>query len=713
MYTEKPMLKRIGGFIAPVFALVAQVSVPPTPRRPVTDTYHSVKITDDYRWLEDFDNPEVKQWSATQNKVSRAFLDALPGRDAIVGQLRPIFQPPKARYGLIGERKGVFFAQKSDPQHQHPVIVTLTSLDDLTSEHVVLDPDALDPKHLTAVDFTRPSVDGRYLAVSLSQSGSESGDVHIYEVASGNALPDVIPQVNYATAGGDAAWNAESTGFYYTRYPRDGERPAADMHFYQQVYFHKLGDKPENDRYSIGKEFPRIAEIALTSSQAGRYIAASVAIGDGGDHEDWILTPGHPWRQLARVSDNIKDLAFGYHDDLFLISKNGARRGKVLHLGVNDALAQAKVVVPESQTVIESVSTCHSGLFVNSVSGGPSEVRFFPAGGQSPVPIALPAVSTGGCGCFGESTPVCYVGTYLDPGGFYHYKVRKQELTPTALRIQAPVPLDDFEVVRDFALSKDGTKVPLNIIGRKGLVLDGSHPTLLGGYGGYGVNQNPSYPGPLVVLLEHGFVLAEANLRGGGEYGEDWHEQGKLTKKQNVFDDFYACARYLIDHRYSQPSKLGILGGSNGGLLMGAAFTQHPELYRAVVSMVGIYDMLRVELSPNGAFNITEFGTVKEADQFRALYAYSPYHHVKDETQYPAILMTTGDNDGRVDPMQSRKMTARLQATETRQPTLLRTSSAAGHGFGSSVDEEVDLWTDIDAFLLHELGAEPVRTKSE
>jgi prolyl oligopeptidase len=709
MYTEKPMLKATGGIIAAVSVLAAQVSAPPTPRRPVADTYHSVKIADDYRWLEDFDNPEVKQWSAAQNKVSRGFLDALPGRDAIAGRLRLILQPSKATYDLIGERNGVFFAQKSDPQHQHPVIVTLTSLDDVSSEHVVLDPDALDPKHLTAIDFARPSVDGRYLAVSLSQNGSESGDLHVYEVASGKALPDVVPQVNDATAGGDAAWNADGTGFYYTRYPRDGERPAADMHFYQQVYFHKLGDQLEKDAYSIGKEFPRIAEIALQSSRDGRYITASVAIGDGGDYDHWILTPGHPWRQFARVSDNVKRLAFGYHNDIFVLSRNGARRGKVLHLGVNETLTQAKVAVPESQAVIESLSACHSGLFVNSLAGGPSEVRFFPGGGQSPVPIALAAVSSGGCDCPGESAPVCYVGSYRDPGGFYHYDLRGQKLTPTALRISAPVPLDDFEVVRDFAVSKDGTKVPLNIIRRKGLVLDGSHPTLLGGYGGYGVNQSPYYPGPRVVLLEHGFVLAEANLRGGGEFGEDWHEQGKLTRKQNVFDDFYACARYLIDHGYSEPSRLGILGGSNGGLLMGAAFTQHPELYHAVVSMVGIYDMLRVELSPNGAFNITEFGTVKEADQFRALYAYSPYHHVKDETQYPAILMTTGDNDGRVDPMQSRKMAARLQATQTRRPVLLRTSSAAGHGIGSSVEEEVNLWTDIDAFLLHELAAEPVR----
>ncbi len=709
MYTEKPMLKATGGFIATLSVLLAQVAAPPTPKRPVADTYHSIRVTDDYRWLEDFDNPEVKQWSAEQNKTSRAFLDVLAGRDTIARQLRLIFQPPKATYELIAERKGILFAEKSDLQHQHPVIVTLASLDDLASERVVLDPDAIDPKHLTAIDFARPSVDGRYLAVSLSQAGSESGDLHVYEIASGKTLADLVPQVNYATAGGDAAWNADGTGFYYTRYPRNGERPAADMHFYQQVYFHKLGDKSENDGYALGKEFPKIAEIALHSSQDGRYIAASVAVGDGGDHEHWILTPGHPWREFARVSDNIKTLAFGYHDDIFLLSKNGARRGKVLYLGVNETLAQAKVVVPESQTVIESVSACRSGLFVNSVAGGPSEVRFFPGAGQSPVPIALPAISSGGCDCPGAGAPVCYVGSYLDPGGYYHYDVRAAKLTPTALRIPAPVPLNDFEVVRDFALSKDGTKVPLNIIRRKGLVLDGSHATLLSGYGGYGVNQSPFYPGPLVVLLQHGVVLAEANLRGGGEYGEDWHEQGKLTKKQNVFDDFYACARYLIDRRYSNPSKLGILGGSNGGLLMGAAFTQHPELYRAVVSMVGIYDMLRVELSPNGAFNVTEFGTVKEADQFRALYAYSPYHHVKDETQYPAILMTTGDNDARVDPMQSRKMAARLQATATRQPVLLRTSSAAGHGIGSSIDEEVDLWTDVDAFLLHELSAEPVR----
>jgi prolyl oligopeptidase len=510
--------------------------------------------------------------------------------------------------------------------------------------------------------------------------------------------------VNYATAGGGLVWNTDSSGFYYTRYPRDGERAAADMHFYQQVYFHKLGDKPENDTYEIGKDFPRIAEIAFAASRDGRYIGVSVAFGDGGDHEYWMLAPGRPWRLLASAADDVKQIAFGYKKDIYLVSKHGARRGKVLHMDVAETVDQATAIVPESGAVIQSVAPTRDGPLVNELAGGPSEVCFLPGDG-APVKVHVPPISSVDCGNLDGAGPICYVGSYLDTGGYFRFDPKSRKLTPTALRIPPPIPLDGFEVVRRFAVSKDGTKVPLTIIHRKGLALDGSHPVLLTGYGGYDVSLPPAYPAPFVPLLERGVVIAEANLRGGGEYGEDWHAQGKLTKKQNVFDDFAACAKYLVAHKYTEPSKLAIIGGSNGGLLMGAAFTQHPEMYHAVVSMVGIYDMLRVELSPNGAFNVTEFGTVKEAGQFKALYAYSPYHHVKDGTQYPAILLTTGDNDARVDPMQSRKMAARLEASGTKQPVLLRTSSTAGHGIGSSIDDNVALWTDIDAFLLKELGA--------
>lgn len=692
---------RISTFLA-LTALYAQTSPPPTPKKPVTDTYGKVTVTDDYRWLENFDDPAVKQWADAQNAAARAALDALPDRDAISRELRQIFQPARARYFPIVERGKDIFALRSDRQHQHQVVVTLTSLDDLASERTVLDPDVIDPKHLTEIDFAAPSVDGRYLAVSLSTGGSESGDLYVYETATGKRLPEIIPRVNYATAGGGVAWNTDNTGFYYTRYPRDGERPPADMHFYQQVYFHKLGDKPENDSYEIGKEFPRIAEIAFATSNDSRYIGVSVAYGDGGDHEYWLLAPGRPWRKLASAADEVKQIAFGYHKDIYLLSRHGARRGKVLHMDVAETIDQANVIAAESAAVIQSIAPTADGPLVNELAVGPSEVYYLPGDG-TPAKVRVPPVSTVDCGNLDGAGPICYVGSYLDPGGYFHFDARTRKLTPTALREPPPVPLDGFVVVRRFAISKDGVKIPLNIVHRKGLALDGSNPTLVTGYGGYDISLTPSYPGPLVPLLLRGVVLAEANLR-GGEFGEDWHTQGMLTKKQNVFDDFTACAKYLIHRKYTQPEKLAIIGGSNGGLLMGAAFTQHPELYRAVVSMVGIYDMLRVELSPNGAFNVTEFGSVKEADQFKALDAYSPYHHVKDGTQYPAILLTTGDNDARVDPMNSRKMAARLQASGTKQPVLLRTSSTAGHGIGSSTDENVALWTDIDTFLLHELA---------
>jgi prolyl oligopeptidase len=676
-----------------------------TAKKPVTDTYDKVKVTDDYRWLENFDDPAVKEWANAQNAAARTLLDALPDRDALSRELRQVFQPAQARYVPIQQRGGTIFAMKSDPRHQHQIVVTLGSLDDLASERTVLDPDAIDPKHLTEIDFAVPSVDGRYLAASLSTGGSESGDVHVYETATGQPLADVIPSVNYATAGGGLTWNADSSGFYYTRYPRDGERAPADMHFYQEVYFHKLGDKSENDTYEIGKDFPRIAEISFAASSDGRYVGVSVAYGDGGDHEYWLLAPGRPWRTLASVADEVKQIAFGYKKDVYLVSKHGAPRGKLLHMDVAETVDQANVLVPESAVAIESVAPTKDGPLVNELAGGPSEVQFLPGDGN-PAKVHVPPVSSVDCYNLDGAGPICYVGSYLEPGGYFRFDPKSRKLTPTALTTPPPIPLDGFVVTRRFAVSKDGTKVPLNIIHRKRLALDGSHPTVLTGYGGYDVSLTPAYPAAFVPLLERGVVFAEANLRGGGEYGEDWHRQGKLTNKQNVFDDFAACARYLIARKYTQPSKFAIVGGSNGGLLMGAAFTQHPEMFHAVVSMVGIYDMLRVELSPNGAFNVTEFGTVKEADQFKALYAYSPYHHVKDGSQYPAILMTTGDNDARVDPMQSRKMAARLQASGTKQPVLLRTSSTAGHGIGSSIDDNVAEWTDIDAFLLKELGGD-------
>jgi prolyl oligopeptidase len=346
-------------------------------------------------------------------------------------------------------------------------------------------------------------------------------------------------------------------------------------------------------------------------------------------------------------------------------------------------------------------------MLVSYIEGGPDDIRVFGLDGKPGVGLDLPPVAAfGDLTALPDGDVLFAVSTYLRPTYYARWHAANGKVGDTKLAVDSTVKFDDAEVVREFARSKDGTKVPVNIIRRKGTKLDGSNPTLLYGYGGYGVSQQPRFAGPAIRLwLDGGGVYAVANIRGGGEYGERWHDEGRLTKKQNVFDDFAAAGEYLIAAKYTDHAYLAMLGGSNGGLLMGAMITQHPQLAHAVVSAVGIYDMLRVELDPNGSFNTTEFGTVKDEAQFKALYAYSPYHHVHPGEKYPAVLMTTGANDGRVNPMQSRKFTAALQAASASGlPVYLRVSMKAGHGIGSSLDERVALQSDWLAFLFDQLG---------
>jgi prolyl oligopeptidase len=682
-------------------AAVLMAQAPVTEKKPVVDVYHGVKVTDDYRWLEDFDDPKVKAWARAENAYARKFLDALPERKAILDELFAYDDAQPARYVEIKIQGGIF-ALKRDPKKQHDVLVALPSLQ-AAGDRTIVDPDALDAKHATAIDFFVPSRDGKLVAVSLSKGGSERGDVHVFETATGKQLSDFVPGVNGGTAGGSVAWNADGSGFYYTRYPRGNERAPADMDFYQQIYFHKLGEKTEQDAYSAGKEFPRIAEIALRPSPDGKYIAATVANGDGGEFWHYLLGPDGQWRQIARLPDKVIGLEFGYHNDVYLLSRLNAPMGKVLRMKTGGTLAEAKEVVPASGVVIEGMQPVPAGLYVLDLAGGPSQARFFGTEGGLKAKLPVPAISSVSAFTASGDDALFRMESYVVGGAWYRYDSKTNQVRAAGLDGAVPTIAAEYEAVREFAVSKDGTKVPVNIIRKKGIHLDGSHPTLLYAYGGYGISMTPGFLATQRVLLERGFVYAVANLRGGGEFGEQWHEQGNLTRKQNVFDDFAASAMWLIERGYTTREKLSIMGGSNGGLLMGAALTQHPELYRAVVSFVGIYDMLRVELSPNGAFNVTEFGTVKEADQFKALYAYSPYHHVKQGTEYPAVLFLTGDNDPRVDPMNSRKMTAILQASGTKRPVLLRTTSEAGHGIGTARNERFAQFADAYAFLIQEL----------
>jgi prolyl oligopeptidase len=693
--------------------------VPATPKKPVMDAYHGVQVTDDYRWLENAGDPAVRQWTEAQNRHTRTFLEGFPAMAALRKRVKELMNATSPDYFSLKYEGRVLFALKSQPPKEQPCLITLKSADEPASEHVVLDPNKLSAKGTTAIDFYVPSHDGRLVAVSLSEGGSEEGSVHVYEVANGKELSDVILRVYAATAAGGLAWNGDGTGFYYTRYPRGNERPKEDLNFYQQVYFHKLGTPTSDDTYVIGKDFPRIAETTLQTTKDGRYLLASVANGDGGDFAHYLLTPAGQWTELAGFGDKISAATFGPDDALYLFSRKDAARGKILRLALAvPGLARAKVVVPESGAAIEGMVAAENygpnfvptatRLYVVDQVGGPSQIRVFDYEGRQLQMVPIPEISSVQQVRSGHGDELLFRNqSFLTPPAWYRFDPRTGKTTQTALCRTSPADFSDCEVVREFATSKDGTKVPLSIIRRKGTKLAGRNPTLLTGYGGYGISLTPQFSVDRRIWLEQGGVYAIANLRGGGEYGEEWHRAGNLSHKQNVFDDFTACAQHLINRRYTSPDRLAIEGASNGGLLMSAVLTQHPELFRAVVGHVGMHDMLRSEQHPNGVFNVTEFGTVKDPEQFKALNAYSPYQHVKDGTAYPAVFLLTGENDGRVDPANSKKMAARLQAaTASKLPVLLQVTFDVGHGIGSGLSKQMEQVADVYAFLFQLLGVD-------
>ena len=693
----------------------APLDYPATPKVPVVDTYFGTQVTDNYRWLESTDTPEVKTWIAAQNALTHSVLDAFPQRAALKQELLGMIGGDRVSRSHFVFAGGQVFGLKYQPPKNQAMIVTLDAHADPKSEHVVIDANQIDPSGKTAIDWYVPSLDGKLVAVSLSKNGSEDGTLYLYDTASGKALPDVVPRVQYPTGGGSVAWNADDTGFYYTRYPQGEERPKADANFYQQVYFHKLGTAAAQDSYVIGRDFPRIAEIALSTSEDGKYVLADVSNGDGGEHGLFLHGAGSAWTRIADYTDGFRKPKFGRDGRLYALGLKGSPRGKLVALKLDapaGGLNAAAVVVPESDGVIENVTATKSRLYVDYMEGGPSELRVFTLNGKPLGPLGAEPISSVSIGTRLAGDAILFGSESFDRAfAWYAYDPTSADAKPIKTQLSdAPVfavdgGLPGVDVVREFAVSKDGTKVPVTIMYKKGTELNGSNPTLLTGYGGYGVTVDPVFARRYVFWLRHGGVLAVVNLRGGGEYGEAWHLAGNLTKKQNVFDDFIAAAQLLQSRHYTSPDKLAILGGSNGGLLMGAVTVQQPELFHAVVSLVGIYDMLRVEDTPNGAFNVTEFGTVKDPAQFKALYAYSPLLHVKDGTAYPAILLTTGEHDGRVAPWMSYKMAARLQAANPDgQPVLLRVAADAGHGIGTSLASLIDQDADIFSFLFNQLN---------
>ncbi len=692
-------------------ALVALAACAPpvTPARPVTDTYFGVAVADPYRWLEG-ETEDVHTWTAGQNARAREVLDRRPRIDTLRAELRAILAAPATTYDHLAPAGGKLFALRKQSTHEQPELVVMADPAQAAAAKLVLDPAAAGGAQQT-IDWFRPSPDGTRVAVSLSARGSEAGVLHIIDLA-GNDREPPLPRVQFGTGGGDVAWTPDSAGLYYTRYPAAGEKPERERDAWVNVWFHELGTPAAADHYELGRDLPRIAEILLASDARGR-VLASVQNGDGGTFRHY-LRDAAGWRQLDDWGDAIVSVEFGdTTDDLWLVSRAQAPRGKILKLAASARSAAAAVlVVPErADTVVTEFSTRANVLAVSDrivvayQVGGPSELRAFTLAGAPATSPAISPVSAVGAPVRWQSGAVFTTESFIQPRAFRQLEPATGAVTDlAALSPAAPVDLSAFELSREWATSKDGTQIPMSIAWPKGAPRDGSRPCLVMGYGGFGISSEPGFLGRWAPLLARGVCFVEVNLRGGAEYGEAWHQAGARTHKQNVFDDFTAALELLVAKQYTQSAHLAIIGRSNGGLLMGAMLTQHPTLVHAVVAEVGIYDSLRYELSPNGAYNIPELGTVRDPAQFAALHAYSPYHHVA-RAAYPAVLMSTGDNDARVSPWHSRKMIAALQAAQTgRAPILLVTTAKGGHGAGASTTEAIDLLAHEQAFLLDQLA---------
>jgi prolyl oligopeptidase len=680
---------------------MTELPVVPAPQIPVTDRFHGVEVTEDYRWLEDAAAEETVAWTKAQQHRSQTYFGQIGWREALRTRVSELLKSERTAYKQLRSGGSTFFALKVQTPRQQPFLVALTDLDDPGTERVVVDPDVIDPSGETTIDFFVPSPDGRRVAVSLSEHGTEDGSLHIFDVASGEVVGEPIAHVNLT--GGSVAWRHDGSGFWYTRC-------ADPAGFRQQVWLRELDDRP--DRLDLAGPFAdeQIAENFLSASPDGRWVMDRVQRGDGGQWQIFVRSQedGGSWWPVADVPDQCVYAVLG-PDALYLLSVRDTPHGRVLRLPLSEGtkVAGAEEIVPAGNTFIEDLAVTDDTVWVVDMDGGPQQVRAFDTRGRVRPAVPIPPLSSvssyrDGLSRLGPELVAWSRESFTEPATWW-VAARGQAPRPTALTTTTPVDLSGYEVTREFATSKDGTRVPLNVIAAPGTPRDGTAPALLTAYGGYGLSQVPRFDPERLLWLERGGVWVVANIRGGGEYGEEWHHAGRLATKQNCFDDFIACADQLVRSGITSRDRLAIMGGSNGGLLMGAVLTQRPDIARAVIAAVPVLDSLRAETTTNGRFNTTEFGTVEDPELFAVLLAYSPYHHVGNGTAYPAVLLTAGENDTRVDAWHAKKMTARLQAATASDRPVLLGLQAGGHLAGS-LDQAIDETTDRYAFLFDQLG---------
>jgi prolyl oligopeptidase len=671
-----------------------------TRAEPIVDVLHGVSVPDPYRWLEDATAPEARDWIDRQNAHTRAVLDAVPGRERIAARLDELLAigyldtpaPVKGR---------TFYMRRDGRQNQAVLYVR----DVRTGpERALIDPNALAADGTVALDWWYPSRDGRLLAYGLSRNGSEQSTLYVRDVASGADLPDVIDRTRACAV----AWLPDGSGFYYTRYPAPGTVPAGEENYHRHVFLHLLGTPPESDVevFGAGRAAEDWPDVRL--SPDGRWLVVTVS--QGWVKSEVYFTDRHrPEPSFAPLVEGVPAL---FHvtvrnDRFYVHTNDGAPRYRLFRVDPErPARADWVEIMPESEDVFEGAAAVGDHLLAQFMVRASSRLRWFDRDGNFLREIDLPGIgSLTGLGAEWDGDELFFgFQSYVLPQTVYHLDLKGGEISLWG-QVEADIDFSAYEVRQQTYASRDGTLINVFLAHRRGLVLDGNNPTLLYGYGGFNVSLTPSFSASRFALLERGGVLAIANLRGGGELGEAWHQAGMLANKQSSFDDFLAGAEWLIAQKYTCPQRLAIMGGSNGGLLVGAALTQRPELFRAVVCQVPLLDMIRYHKFLIARLWVPEYGSADDPEQFRWLYAYSPYHRVKAGTAYPAVLLATAESDTRVDAFHARKMTAALQAASSSGlPTLLRLETQAGHGAGKPRGKVVEELTDTYCFLFWQLG---------
>ena len=682
----------------------AEIVYPPTRAVAVEDEFHGQAVADPYRWLEDDirESEEVAAWVAAQNEVAFSYLGAIPERAAIRARLQALWN--YERFGSPRKVAGRYFFTRNDGLQDQSVLYMQTTLE--SAPQVLIDPNAWSEDGTVSLGDWAVSDDGSYVAYSKRLAGSDWSEWFVREIATLRDLPDRLRWSKFSSAN----WTGDDRGFFYTRFPepRSGEEfQAPNTH--QKVYYHRVGT-PQSAGVLVYERTDQPEWIFGTRvTEDGRYLVIDVWKDTDNKNQvvikDLFEPYGLPTELVSRFDHGFEFI--GNDGRLFYFKTNLlAPRGRVIAIDLAEpAEASWREIVPEAQETLRSVSFVGGMLIASYLQDVISQVRVFRTDGTHLRDVAFPGIGTvqGFRGRHSDTETFYSFSSFNRPASIYRYDIVTDEST---LWREPEVDFDpqDFVVRQVFYESRDGTRVPMFIAHRRDLEPDGNRPTLLYGYGGFNISILPSFSAARLGWMEMGGVYAQPNLRGGGEYGEDWHEAGKTLHKQNVFDDFIAAAEWLIANGYTRPEKLAIQGRSNGGLLVGVAMTQQPGLFGAALPAVGVMDMLRYHRFTAGRYWVEEYGSVDEPEEFAALRAYSPYHNLHPGTTYPATLVTTADTDDRVVPGHSFKFAAALQAAhEGQPPVLIRVETGAGHGSGKPtgklIDEAADLWAFLAATL--------------